>query len=242
MLTIYNSRYSEFTAEGNSYFRHIKRINIFEIKSFLIKIIIFLQQLQSLMLEKFGFDYSHDRDINSRVCKFALLVNRAEFIHRCYSGTVTCSYCKKNESKDAAIGEKAHRIGYDELEGQKRWRTTREEGKSELEGEGLLNSWRVRKEKRGRGFKGAERERERKRDGQNGERRKQEEEEEISLGALTTRVQYSHPYRAESSTPLPRLRARHTFPASNVRTPTCYTTTLVRRTRYPLLRIRATPI
>jgi len=89
-------------------------------------------------------------------------------LYRRYSGIVTCSCCKKKnvcKSKDAAIGEKVHRIDYDE--GQKRWRTTWEEGKSESEGEGLLNSWHNecgRERDEGGSFKGAEREREREMD------------------------------------------------------------------------------
>lgn len=81
-----------------------------------------------------------------------------------------------------------------------------------------------RERKESEQFKG-ERERER---WQNREGRK-ERKGEISLGALTTRVQYSHPYRVESPIPLPRHRTRHTFPPSN--TPTWRTTTL-HRTRY----------
>lgn len=74
----------------------------------------------------------------------------------------------------------------------------------------------------GREWNGLREEKERKRGEprQSSERREEEEEEEISLGALTTRVQYSHPYRAESPALLPCLRTRHTFPPSNTRTPT----------------------
>lgn len=73
----------------------------------------------------------------------------------------------------------------------------------------------------GREWNGLREEKERKRgEPRQSSERREEEEEEISLGALTTRVQYSHPYRAESPALLPCLRTRHTFPPSNTRTPT----------------------